>query len=65
MYFFVVAAAAVSFEQQTYSVNETDGNVQIVLILNKPSSTIVTVQVFGTDGSATGKQLTFSCTIIE
>ena len=58
-------AANVSFEQQTYNVNETDGQIEPVLVLSNPSSTAITVEVFSTDGSATGKQLTISCTIIE
>ena len=58
-------AATVRFQQQTYTVNETDGRVEPVLVLSNPSSSVITVQVFSTDGSATGKQLTISCTIIE
>ena len=46
-----------SFEQQVYTVNETDGNVQLVLVLSNPSSTNITVVLFSTGGSATGKQL--------
>ena len=55
----------VSFEQSTYTVIEDDGRVEPVLVLSNPSSSVITVQVFSTDGSATGKQLTISCTIIE
>ena len=58
-------AANISFEQLTYTVNETDGRVEPVLVLSNPSSSVITVQVFSTDGSATGKQLTISCTTIE
>ena len=58
-------AANVSFEQQTYNVNETDGQIEPVLVLSNPSSTAIIVEVYSTDGSATGKQLTISCTIIE
>ena len=54
-----------SFAQPTYIVNEADGTVEPVLVLSNPSSNVITVQVFSTDGSATGKQLTTSCTIIE
>jgi len=43
------------FEQPTYSVDEDDGPAQPVLVLSNPSSTDVTVQVFNTDGSATGE----------
>ena len=53
------------FEQRTYIVDEDDGKVEPVLVLSNPSSSIFTVQVFSTGGSATGKQLTISCTIIE
>ena len=58
-------AATINFMQQAYNVNEADGKVEPVLVLSNPSSTDLTVQVFSTDGSATGKQLTISCTIIE
>ena len=57
--------ATVKFEQPTYNVSESDGRVEPVLVLSNPSSSVITVQVFSTDGSATGKQLTISCTIIE
>ena len=45
----------VSFEQPTYTVNEDDGRVEPVLVLSNPSSSVITVQVFSTNGSATGK----------
>ena len=38
-----------------YSVNEDDKLVQPVLILSDPLSTNITVEVFSTDGSATGE----------
>ena len=38
-----------------YTVNENAGAVQVSLILSNPSSTVVMIQVFNTDGSATGK----------
>ena len=50
--------ATVNFERQTYTVNEDDINIEPVLVLSNPSSSVITVQVFSTDGSATGKQLT-------
>ena len=53
MYIFI--AITVMFSQTTYSVNESDGLAQIGLVLGNPSSTPTTVQVFNTDGSATGK----------
>ena len=62
---FYFIAATVRFEQPTYNVNEVDGIVKPVLVLSNSSSSVITVQVFSTDGSATGKQLTISCTIIE
>ena len=42
----------VSFSQTTYNVDEDDGP---ALVLSNPSSTPVTVEVFSTDGSATGE----------
>ena len=43
------------FSQTTYSVNEGDGSAQIGLVLSDPSSTDTVVEVFTTDGSATGE----------
>ena len=43
------------FSETTYSVNEGDGSEQIELVLSGESSTATTVQVFNTDGSATGE----------
>ena len=48
-------AATVRFDQPTYSVNEDGGPVQPALVLSNPLSTDITVEVFNTDGSATGK----------
>ena len=48
-------APIVTFTQSTYNVDEDDGPVQPVLILSNPSSTDITISVFSTDGSATGK----------
>ena len=48
-------AFTIRFDQSTYSVNEDDGSAQPVLVLSKPSSTDVTVQVFNADGTATGE----------
>ena len=52
-----VLVATVSFEQQTYNVNEADEKVEPVLVLSNPSSTVITIEVSSTDGLATGKQL--------
>ena len=62
---FCLIVTTISFEQPTYTVYEADGKVEPVLVLSNPSSFDITVQVFSTDGSAFGKQLTISCTIIE
>lgn len=45
---------AVSFEQDTYSVNENSGPVQPVLRLDQPFSTPVVVTVEAQDVTATG-----------
>ena len=63
--FFHLLAATVSFENLNYTADEDDEIVEPVLVLSNPLSSVITVQVFSTDGSATGKQLTISCTIIE
>jgi len=49
-------AITVSFNQSTYSVDEDDRPAQPVLVLSNPSSSDITVQVFSTDGTATGKE---------
>ena len=51
---FYLVGATVRFEQETYSVDESNKNVQPVLILSNPSSTDIIVEVFNTDESATG-----------
>ena len=43
------------FSQTTYNVDEDGGFVQIGLVLSGPSSTDTVVQVFNTDGTATGE----------
>ena len=54
-YVCILIATSVKFDQSAYSVNERNEKVQIVLVLSNPSSTIITVEVLSTDGSATGK----------
>ena len=54
----------VMFNQTTYSVNENAGPAQPVLVLSNPSSTDITVQVFNTDGSATGEYCSILNTIM-
>ena len=55
IFFLFLLAITVNFEQSMYSVNENAGPAQPVLVLSNPSSTDITVQVFNTDGSATGE----------
>ena len=58
-------AVTVNFDQPNYTVNETDETLRLIVFLSNPSSTNIPVQVSSTDVSATGKQLTISCTIIK
>ena len=51
------------FNQSTYNVDEDDGPVQPVLLLSNPSSTDITISVFSTDGSATGKDTLLPSTL--
>ena len=43
------------FSQSAYSVNENDEPAQAVLVLSNPSSIAIAVEVYNTDGSATGE----------
>ena len=45
----------VMFSETLYSVNEGGGSAQTGIVLSNSSSTTITVQVFNTDGSATGE----------
>ena len=45
----------VQFGHAMYTINENAGVVQVSLTLSNPSSTVVMMQVFNADGSATGK----------
>ena len=54
IYFINLTVATVSFNKSAYSVNENEGPVQPVLVLNNPSSTDVTVEVTDEGGTATG-----------
>ena len=47
----------VMFSQSAYTVNENDEPAQAVLSLSNPSSTDITVEVYNTDGSATGESV--------
>ena len=53
--YFNFIVATVIFKHPLYSVDEGDMIVNPVLVLSNPSVTDITVQLFSTDGSATGK----------
>jgi len=53
----------VAFDQSTYSVDEDDGPAQPVLVLSNSLSTDITISVFSTDGSATGKNMLLPSTL--
>ena len=46
-----------SFSHSTYTVNEADGSIEVLLVLTNPVSFNVPVTVFNADGSATGKRI--------
>ena len=48
----------VNFDQSMYSIDESSGQVLITVFLDEPPSIDITVVVFTTDGSATGKHTT-------
>ena len=48
-------AVSVSFNQSTYMINENDGLVQPVLVLNNSVATDITLQVVTNDITATGE----------
>ena len=52
------------FSQSTYSVNEGAGVAQPVLVLSNPSSTDITVIVYGTNGTAFGEYTESECLIL-
>ena len=49
-----------SFNQSTYRTNENDGLVRIELVSSNPSSNDITIEVFATAVSATGRWLVAS-----
>jgi len=54
----ISTAPTVTFSQSTpYRINESGGTAQLGLVLSNPSSTVITIQVFNTDGTAAGKYL--------
>ena len=50
-----IVVPSVKFIKTKYKVNEDDGPAQPVLVLSNPSSTDITISVFSTNRSATGK----------
>ena len=52
---FITPAITVMFSETTYNVDENAGPARPELVLSNPSSFDTTVQVFNTDGSATGE----------
>ena len=52
---YLIIVAKVSFENSHYAIGESDGQVQPVLTLQYPSSVIITVQVTGSDNTATSE----------
>ena len=48
-------AIDVFFNASTYTVDENNGHVQLVLVLSNPSSTDITVQVTDNSDTATGE----------
>ena len=63
IFFLFLLVITVSFVQSTPSVNENDGPVQPVLVLSNPSATDAVVEVFNTDGTATGEYCSILMTI--
>ena len=57
MLLLLILAPTVNFDQSTYSIDEDKGSVQLLLELSNPSTTDITIRVFSSDGSATGKDL--------
>ena len=56
-FLYVAPAYTVSFDHSTYSVNEGDGQVMLMLVLSHPSLSDVTITVATFDGSATCKNV--------
>ena len=43
------------FSESTYSVDENDGSIRPTIILSGPSSYDITIELYDTDGLATGE----------
>ena len=50
-----LSAITVNFGQVAYSINESNGQLQPMLLFSNPSSTDITLQVEDTSNTATGK----------
>ena len=48
-------AITVNFSQVAYSINESNGQLQPMLLFSNPASTDITLQVEDTSNTATGK----------
>ena len=64
-YIFCFADATVYFNQSTYNVNEDEGTVQFMLVLNTSIAVDVTVLVRSNDTTANGKWSSFNCYYIS
>ena len=58
-----ITVPTINFTQSIHNVDEDDGPAQPVLVLSNPSSTDITISVFSTDGSATGKDTLLPSTL--
>lgn len=54
----------VSFDKSLYSIEEDGGSVQVVLILDKPSSDDISITVIDDRGTATGKSINVTTEIV-
>ena len=52
---FHLLVATLSFDQLSYNVSESDGQVEVVLTLSNPSSTDITVEIANMNIAAMGK----------
>ena len=55
MYYLIIVAVAVSFDQLTYFANEDNGTVELMVILSNPSIADITVQIVSSDVTAISK----------
>ena len=62
--FHLFAVATLSFNQSVYNINESDGQVQIVLVLSNPSSTNIDVKVKDSNVTAMSKWINIFVSVI-